>query len=381
MWTKKGHEFDEYAAHWDGGKDYILYGAGNLGKAFFDNFKSRIRIAGFSDSDGKKIGTMFCGKRVERVEYFKDTRIIVTSRFYGEIKAALLARGLREDIDFTPERKFEAVFEFYANNRLVFREFDICITTRCTLNCAQCNMQISRFQEKADFPLADIRQEVDLYFQWVDQVEYLGVLGGEPFLHPELCDILRYIAERYRGRIGRLEVLTNGTCEPSERFWDLCQRYRISIQLSDYSAGMPALSGKVKRLAAQAKAHGTPCYVLKYDSWLDFELGVDLHEGTGQLRQKFSCCNNPWRSVYHGKYYYCHLQTSAYRAGLTDVRDSDVFDLSHCAEQKKIELLEFDLGKNDEGYLSFCRFCRGCSDVNDRYVPPAVQEETERTRT
>ena len=126
---------------------------------------------------------------------------------------------------------------------------------------------------------------------------------------------------------------------------------------------------------------GTPCYVLKYDSWLDFESGVDLHEGTGQLRQKFSCCNNPWRSVYRGKYYYCHLQTSAYRAGLADGRDSDVFDLSHCAEQKKIELLEFDLGKNDEGYLSFCRFCRGCSDDNDRYVPPAVQEETERTRT
>lgn len=373
MWKNKKHEFDEYAKMWNDKHQYILYGAGNLGREFFDKFSDKINIIGFCDSDKTKIGETFCGKVVNGLEDFEDCKIIVTSRYYAEIKEMLLLKGLEEDVDFTYEQQFEAVFSFYKYHKLVFREFDISITSHCTLNCEYCNMQMHKFSPKKFFPMDDIKQEVDIYFKWVDYVQYLGIMGGEPFLHPQLCDILRYIAENYRERMAKLEVLTNGTCTPTEKFWELCEEYNISIQLSDYSSGLPDLREKVDKLIGQTGQRHIPCNVLRYDNWLDFGLGQDLNEDEEQLKRKFASCNNFWRSVYQDKYYYCHLQTSAYRAGITDVVKEDVFDLLDYSDTRKIELLEYDLKRNDKGYLSFCRSCRGCSAVNDKYVVPAVQ--------
>lgn len=373
MWKNKRHEFDEYAKIWNDKRDYVLYGAGNLGKEFFDKFSEKINIVGFCDSDQEKIGTIFCGREVHVLDQYKKCKIIVTSRYYGEIKKMLSANGLQENIDFTLEQLFECVFSFYMYHKLVFREFDISITSYCTLSCEYCNMQMRKFYSKEFFQIEAIKREVDIYFQWVDDVQYLGVLGGEPFLHPQLCEILRYIAANYRKRIRTLEVLTNGTCMPTEEFWELCKEYNISIQLSDYSKGLPVIKRKIEKFTEEIEKRHITCNVIRYDNWLDFGLNEDLNESEEQLEAKFSACNNPWRSVYQDKFYYCHLQTSAYRAGITDVDEEDFFDLSNYSEGRKVELLEFNLRKNERGYLSFCRVCRGCSDVNDKYVAPAIQ--------
>ena len=109
MWKNKRHEFDDYAKRWNDKQRYILYGAGNLGREFFDKFSDKINIIGFCDSDKTKIGETFCGKAVNSLENFEDCKIIVTSRYYAEIKEMLLLKGLEEDVDFTYEQQFEAV--------------------------------------------------------------------------------------------------------------------------------------------------------------------------------------------------------------------------------------------------------------------------------
>ncbi len=374
MWNNKGHEFDEYAKMWNSEQKYVLYGAGNLGKEFFNKFREKINIIGFIDSDIRKLGTIFCGQDVKRLEEYNNCKIIVTSRFYKEIKDMLLKKGLQEDIDFTYEQRFESIFIFYNENRLVFREFDISITSFCTLNCKHCNMQMCKFSKKEHFNIENIKREADIYFKWVDYVQYLGILGGEPFLHPQLLEIVCYIAQNYRERIGKLEILTNGTCIPSDYFWSICHKHRISIQLSDYSVGLPSIKEKVEKFIVLMDKNKISYQILKYDNWLDFGLTSELTDSEETLKYKFVNCNNPWRSVYQDKFYYCHLQTSAYRAGLSKVFLEDVFDLKNYSNNKKIELLEFDQKKNEKGYLSFCKFCLGCSAVNDKYVLPAVQK-------
>ena len=162
--------------------------------------------------------------------------LIITSRFYHEIKPELVRRGLREDTDFTYEQKFEEAFRWSSEGRIVCRELDLSVTPRCTLQCWDCNMQMRRFSEKRDFPIRETMREVDRYFRWVDYVQFVGILGGEPFLHPRLNELLAYISEHYRGRMTYLEVLTNGTVMPDALFWELCAQHNISIQLSDYSA-------------------------------------------------------------------------------------------------------------------------------------------------
>ena len=67
------------------------------------------------------------------------------------------------------------------------------ITHHCTLNCIHCNT-FNNFNFKGS---VDWLAERDNYKNWSEKVtsDNIGVLGGEPLLHPNLEQILRDISD------------------------------------------------------------------------------------------------------------------------------------------------------------------------------------------
>ena len=71
----------------------------------------------------------------------------------------------------------------------------------CNLRCQACYNHL----ESRTKPLAEVQAEVDGLLR-LRRLQSISIVGGEPLLHPELCDIVRFL--RHRGL--RVELFTNG---------------------------------------------------------------------------------------------------------------------------------------------------------------------------
>ncbi len=71
----------------------------------------------------------------------------------------------------------------------------------CNLRCQACYNHL----ESRTKPLAEVQAEVDGLLR-LRRLQSISIVGGEPLLHPELCNIVRFL--RHRGL--RVELFTNG---------------------------------------------------------------------------------------------------------------------------------------------------------------------------
>jgi hypothetical protein len=79
---------------------------------------------------------------------------------------------------------------------------------------------------------------------------------------------------------------------------------------------------------------------------------------TEKLINHFDSCTAPFRGLNNGKFYYCHLNTSAVLTGLFPLNENDYVDMKSISTD---ELLKFDLGFTDLGYVTMCDNCNGCN--------------------
>lgn len=377
-WRNKGREFDSFAARWNSAGCYYLWGAAYTGKLFLSRFRDELDIQGIFDSDPAKAGSHFgglCVQNFTRVSLRKNAKIIVTSGAYWQIRLTLLAAGLVENIDFCDSKLFTSVYRMYHDNRLFLSRVDAVLTDRCTLRCRDCNMVISRFSNPQHRDLNELKQDFDLFFQWVDYLDKLDLLGGEPFLYPLLPELLEYLCFNYRKRIDKIEFFSNATVLPSPEVLEICRDQRISIQVSDYSAGLPVCREKVDRFIETIGKYEIAHTIFKLDQWIDFGLLNSEKETWSEeaMIRFFDLCAPPFRGLRDRKFYYCHLECSAIKAGLLSENPDGFFDLEDYAPCKKKMFLEFDAGFSDQGYAGLCRRCHGCNSVNNRVIPGALQ--------
>lgn len=376
-WDNKGHQFDSFAQQWNAEWEYYLWGAAYTGRTFYHKFKNILKIRGFIDGDPQKQGQLLDGLRIfafEEVRVQKNFKIIITSALYHEIGHHLISLGYVEKVDFCDHRLFTSVYFMYHYDQLYLYRADVSITNRCTLRCRDCNMLMPHFKSPQNKSLQMIKEDVDAFFQWVDHLDLFHLLGGEPFLHPHLLEIIEYIGKTYKNNIHQIELSSNGMVMPSVEVLKLCNRYSVRIQLSDYST-IVGCKAKVEAFIAALEQQGIKYLRLNRDQWLDFGLLVPEKQFCDEAVMIRFCdhCAPPFRGLHDKKLYFCHLNTSAVQAGVFADSTNDYFDLRCYDKDKRKLLMEFDAGYSERGYVTFCRCCRGCPSVNDRYVEVARQ--------
>lgn len=366
-WKRRGQEFDELAQIvCERSRSYYLWGAAVAGRLFYEEFHKHIQICGFLDSDPQKQGQDYLGLPVRSPDEadLAGKRIIVTSIAYLEIAGALRQKGLKEDFDFFDSKRFAGIFTYYRLHQLRVDRVDFSITERCTLRCEKCNMFMPFYPAPKHTPLAALIEDIDILFQWVDRVNMLNLLGGEPFLYPHLDAVLEHIEQHYRDRINKLELFTNGMLTPAGHVLDRIKRCRAKVQITDYTPVFDYREN-LERFCSALEKHGIESTYYPLEKWLDFGFPQNPHSlPEEQLEDFFVKCAAPFRGVYMGRFYYCHLNTSAVRAGLIPEDSRDYFSLKNFMPERKKELLEYDLGFSDLGYCTLCRQCRGCEGVN-----------------
>lgn len=263
-------------------------------------------------------------------------------------------------------------------NKIVFHRISFDVTFRCTLKCKLCCAYAPQHpQPYPHYSLSELTSWMTRYFEISDYTDIFTIGGGEPFLHENLADIFDFLI-KYRQRIGRLEVITNGTILPSENLIKSLKKADARVLLDDYGA---ALSTKAPQIAEMLESSGVNFEYRNNNAsdkgahcngWVDISSFSSEPRPQKEAQKLFDKCIqahelrcNP---VINGKIYVCPAYE--YCLILNKIPDNPIYyvDLADNItpfEQQKAKVREY-LALN---YIPSCAFCNGFCKDSKRYIP------------
>lgn len=242
-------------------------------------------------------------------------------------------------------------------NRLEIKEkisFEVHITEHCNLNCKGCYhfspLAKDEFLSEDEFE-KDIKRLAELSNGEADRIT---LLGGEPLLHPNICEFIE-ISRSYFPSCN-LELLTNGILllNMPEEFWKCGKKNNLALYCTRYP--IPLDYGEIEK---KAKENGL---TVGYHN--DISAGektlikypFDI-TGNQDAKWNFEHCtrSNLCTTLKHGRIFPCPMAAHAHLAknyfGLDiELSQNDSIDIYKSEDMK--EIMEF-LTKP----IPFCKYC------------------------
>jgi organic radical activating enzyme len=381
-YNSEQHNFKKFIKEWDTDSEYVLFGASKECVQFIrsldllmgegtlkikyivdHNLKSSTTVDSIQEissfyRQSKKIDNKRNNLRLVHIDDFNDSEakvIITTDEFRNEYKKYLGERNIK----FTWYKNIAAIWPFEHKNKVHIFQTDILVTERCNLNCSHCNMFIPHYETPTHRDADIMINDIDLLFTKADYVSILHLVGGEPFLYPNIDAVIKHIVYNYINRIDKFIITTNGTVTPKDTTMQLLRNSDVILSVSDYSNKLEKLKTKVTKNIENYQNNNITHYVRNNIEWYDFgDLRVKKNLPEDELIQHFDSCTAPFRGLNEGKFYYCHLNTSAVLTKLFPQNNNDYVDLKSVSRE---DFLKFDLGYTNLGYITFCDNCNGCN--------------------
>lgn len=364
--------------------DIVIYGTGRIGRRILPVFKKEFNIPFLIDN--KDAGTRVCGIDVlnlndglERVKKDRKKIIVATMRgSYNEIASDLIKNGLKENYDFCIFERFAQEWNLRWQNRCVLAKIDTVITSRCTLKCKNCNIFISHLKSQNDVSFDSLKLNFDTFFDSVDFVYEYTLLGGEPFKHENINEIISYLGNNYGSRIGKINLISNGTVLPNEETIKVLKKYDVSVHISDYTNAVN-YKNKLDSVSNLLRDNNIEHYVIPNNVWKDI-VYPSLDYTTSNPKEHMIACGHSTHSVGDGKLYWCDPAYAAEKfLGFLSEKD-DYLDLqenkkNHTNQEASLEIMSYFLGDlNGKGYMSLCKKCAGIGSDNERIVQAGAQK-------
>lgn len=360
----------------------VIFGCGKLGHDIAGELMHYGLFGGYIDNNPNKLKNNE-NEHIWKVEDFLGQKrndyivLAASQRNMNDMSEQLKKLGKIEGTDYSTYQVFMKekmpLISYYMFDEVYVELVQICLTERCTLSCEKCAHACNLVPMDApDMLLSDVEKSADLFFKKVDFVEEFVLIGGEPFLYKDLSKVLEYIGCRYRDKMYRFAITTNGTILPNKNLIELFSKYDVTIRVTDYSETNPNLRNKYKVLLEELKGIKTEVWKTNSrDSWVDYGFGtVDNGDNPERLVRIFDECRTPCREIRGNKYYYCVMARCVSENSGMNVGLDEYFDLSEKANKR--DFFAYQMGFLKNGYLSMCKYCRGADAINYQ-IPAAVQ--------
>jgi len=375
------HNFNKFISDWDIDTEYVLFGASKECVQFIRSMDTllgngKLKIKYIVDHNVKETTIVnnvndissYYRKSKEVDTHRTNIKIINIDEFKGGEKVIITTDEFRNDykkhlesifVESTWYKNIASIWPYMYENKVHIFQTDVLVTERCNLNCSHCNMFIPHYETPKHRDLPIVLSDIDLFFDKVDYVSVFHLVGGEPFLYPNIEDIIKHILSNYIHKIDKFIITTNGTVIPKDNVIELLKNNDIILSVSDYSDKLEKLKSKVVRTLGVYNTNSIKHYVRNEIEWYDFgDLRIKNNMETEKLINHFDSCTAPFRGLNNGKFYYCHLNTSAVLTGLFPLNENDYVDMKSISND---ELIKFDLGFTDLGYVTMCDNCNGCN--------------------
>lgn len=375
-------QWGKLSEDWINISEIIIYCFGPVAEVVFDQMYSDINIRFVIDNNPEKNGTEY--KNIPIFSYrdckhiIGETKIVIATETISavEIAESLKEDGYCEDRDFTTIERFVTEWYYRRFHKANLLEIHTSITTRCTFNCRYCNIFIPYYKERTDYTFEQIKKNVDMLFQNIDYVFKYQLIGGEPLLHKDLPQILLYLYENYKERIGMIRIVTNGAVIPDTELVDAMKTCNCYVMLSNYTHSI-SYEEKYEKVKSTLLENGIRFRELISQRWRDVGFPHNSRNiPLDKVREHMLTCATFWHGLVDEKLYYCNCTWSAANTGLYNAEETDYLDLKTLddSESSKLKILQFVLGDSQpDFYNSFCRVCGGCGKDNECFVVSGEQ--------
>jgi len=234
------------------------------------------------------------------------------------------------------------------------------VNQKCTLKCKHCYSYTNHFtgDNRINFPVERILKDIDTFFDAVDGVKLIPLIGGEVFLHPDINKIVKKILSK--DNFGILNVTTNGVCKMTEQDLDGFQDDRLQMVFSNYT---DCIDEKQKELYYKniefAKSLGIQVIVPNNTpQWAMSTTLYDQEDDLDTLKHKFKVCRGQFDCKYlkNGYFYPCSVVDPIHTLSIADY-PSDYVELDNATSSEHLRNLILEVEKRD--HYKSCGHCTG----------------------
>lgn len=250
--------------------------------------------------------------------------------------------------------------------------FEVVVTTRCTLKCKNCANLMQYYKNPKHVPWEVIENSVQRLLESIDRVDSVGILGGEPFLYPELSRVVELLESSPKVRA--IRVITNGTLIPkNEEVLKALTAKKVVVQLNSYSNVHMRVVNELVQLFDSRKIK-YKLMKMNGTEWLDYGDLNCRDRSEKELEQQFERCRMDCRSLYNGKLFYCPRSGHGMDLGFLSENSEDYVDFmdkSLSIQELRERLCKLLFGGK---YVEACNHCDKGTTLC-KPIPAAVQME------
>lgn len=340
-------------------QNVVLFGAGNEGKYLatrMSKFSDPINILGFADSFR---GGSYFGYQIFNVDQLKEleTDIIITVKnnvFMKEIFESLEGfrngkiywqhhnKNQRSVTTYNSFLKKECIeLKDRVREKGILPHVEMHVADHCNLNCAGCTHFSPIFTNK--FPNRKQRiKDVKTLSKKIGVILQFFIMGGEPFLNPEIDQYIEEIREILPDT--ELWVVTNGLLIPTikEEVLECLYKNNVGVSVSEYEPTHCMIDKIIDRLETAELSYN----IRSFDIKQKFIKPLSLKENS---QYKNSCISDGCVNIYDGKIARCptlmYINKFNETFG-TSFPNEGIYDLDSCSTgndlvslmQKKVPL-------------------------------------------
>lgn len=245
----------------------------------------------------------------------------------------------------------------FVRNKIYIHRVEMSITTYCTLKCRACSNLMQYYNTPYHIPYEKLIASIEGMLEPIVGLRNLVILGGEPFLYPELAKLLEYITKQ--SKIKRIQVLTNGIIRINDEVIKQLRDSRVLVSVSDYGLH----ENKIDNTCRILKENGIMYGRTKQKKWFDFGDLSDKGRSNDEIQKQFERCEYKCRCILNGKLYICPRASHGVDLGsYEDNANVDLISSADINERKKQILNVYYLKR----FIPACKYCdAGTNDCRE----------------
>jgi organic radical activating enzyme len=370
------------------GENIVVYGMSNIARRLIPKYISLgLIIDTILDKDPSLNGTNYQDIPIVNPDEYrnKDRVIIITTGFvFRNVARNLKRKGFNKILPYyfyILDKKIEinsynlediqaAYYDKWILSRPqdnVLNSVDIPITMRCSLKCKDCAnlMQYFKSPKHSDFHV--LSQSIEKLFEVLEYIFEVRVLGGEPFVNPDLYKYIDLI-KKYSSKYTLLTIFTNGTIIPDQKTLDRLNDSKIILKISNYKNPHQ----KIPELIHIFEKNKILFQIDNILEWQDCsKLNCHKRTKSENMAMLRTCLVHNCASIVDGKLFFCPFAGNLYTLKAAPESYHEYVPLvdKNIPENKLREQIN---GLMQLKYLRVCDFCGG-RPAHGNGIPAAIQ--------
>lgn len=378
-------------------KMIIIYGYNSAGEAVYNECKRRnLKVNGYCDDS--QIRRKLCEDNgftamsfEQLVEEKSAYKVIISIANYREVTKKLEDNNINNWVlasEFLEKELYKTYRYKIKSNDIAIREVEACIleqaygnekekiwlrnidlvvTERCSLRCRDCCNLMQYYQKPVNYSLDSILEELNDLLSIVDGITDVRILGGEPFMHTQLKEIVEKVQAIPEVRY--VNFYTNATIRPSDEFLSILDKKKVGFSITDYNE----LSKNLHSMVEVLEKYGIPYDVHDAGEWIPCGDIIKCNRDTDSLKRLYDeCCRKNLITLINGYLYKCPFIANGVNLKAIPAFKGDRIDVKELKKEKKpdaVRMLKEFLAKD---YYEGCDYCMG-SPYNAVAIEAAIQ--------